>query len=402
MTPATMQCPERVAPATLAAWRDGTLSAADAAHVTAHVPTCPACRAVLSSYDTLDDALRRQPAPEPDERLWRAVQHGMHGTRRMRHASKPAQQLGGGLAALAAVVLLALGFAQVLHSRVVTTVHTSATATTATPAPQGTPTLLPTAVPASPVTNGPRPSWQQARLPVEPLTDQDILTYAVVPGHGESAYACHAISDRAGGTLTFYHTTDRALHWATLTQLKEPGVDVSDCMVQVDALDGNRVLVQVFGQNMDTFKEVVWYEVSEDGGATWTRLDESATLYGLSTWSGRTYALHLQVTDPQHATQRLSFSTDHLHTWRPVDQSLVGPYQGVTNFWLSPSGELLAEVTTWRGTPRRRPLPRDWPLARRRALHSGARPTAAHTGRSSQRPHFPVAKRCHRSSWGSP
>lgn len=345
MTPATIHCSERVAPATLAAWRDGALSAADAAHITTHVAACSACRAVLSTYDTLDDALRRQRAPEPDERLWRAVQHG---TRRMRRASKPAQRLGSGLAALAAVMLLALGFAQVLHNQAVTTVHTSATATTA---PQGTPTLLPTAAPASPATNGPRPSWQQARLPLEPLTDQDILTYAVVPGYGESAYACHAISDRTGGTLTFYRTTDRALHWATLTQLKEPDVDLSDCMVQVDALDGNRILVQAQGQNMQTLKEVVWYELSEDGGATWTRLDESATIYGLSTWSRQTYALHLQVTDPQHATQRLSFSTDHLHTWQPVDQSLVGPYQGVTNFWLSPSGELLAEVTTWRGTP---------------------------------------------------
>lgn len=352
MTPATIHCPERVAPATLAAWRDGALSVAEAAHVTAHVtahvPACSACRAVLSSYDMLDDVLRRQPAPEPDERLWRAVQRGMHGTRRMRRASKPAQRLGGGLAALAAVVLLALGFAQVLHNRAVATVHTSATATTA---PQGTPTLLPTAAPASPATNGPRPSWQQAQLPVAGLTDQDILTYAVVPGHGESAYACHAISDRAGGTLTFYHTTDRALHWATLTQLKEPGVDVSDCMVQVDALDGNRILIQAQGQTMQTLKEVVWYELSEDGGATWIRLDESATIYGVSTWSGHSYALHLQVTDPQHATLRLSVSTDHLHTWQPVDQSLVSPYQGVTNFWLSPSGELLAEVTTWRGTP---------------------------------------------------
>src|SRR5258707_270784 len=108
MTPATMHCPARVAPATLAAWRDGALSAADAAHVTTHVAACPACRAVLSTYDALDDALRRQPAPEPDERLWRAVQqgmHGRHGARRMRSASMgmPAQRLGGGLAALAAV-----------------------------------------------------------------------------------------------------------------------------------------------------------------------------------------------------------------------------------------------------------------------------------------------------------
>ena len=350
MTPATMHCPARVAPATLAAWRDGALSATESAHVAAHVAACPACRAVLSTYDTLDDALRRQPAPEPDERLWRAVQHGMHGTRRMRPASMsmPAQRLGGGLAALAAVVLLALGFAQVLHSRAVATVHTSATATTA---PQGTSTPLPTAVPASPATNGPRPSWQQARLPVEPLTDQDILTYAVVPGHGESAYACHGTSDRSGATLTFYRTTDRALHWARLAQLTEPDVDLADCAVQVDAMDGNRVLVQASGQNMQTLKEVVWYELSEDSGATWNRVDASVRIEGLATWSGRSYALRPEVNDQQIVNFRLAVSTDHLHSWQPLDQPLVGRYQGVSNFWISPSGELLAEVTTWTGAP---------------------------------------------------
>jgi hypothetical protein len=168
-----------------------------------------------------------------------------------------------------------------------------------------------------------------------------------VPGHGESAYACHAISHGDGGTLTFYRTTDRALHWATLTQLKAPGINLSECLVQVDALDGNRVLVEMYGQNMQTFKYARWYELSEDGGATWTRLDESAMIYGLSTWSGRTYAMRVQ----EHTTQSLWVSMDHLRTWQPIDQYFVGPYRGVSNFWVSPSGELLAEVTTWTGFP---------------------------------------------------
>jgi Putative zinc-finger len=345
MTPATTHCPEGVAPATLAAWRDGALPAAEAARVAAHAPECSACRAELTSLEMRDSALRGYPAPEPDERLWPAVREAINGQQESRHTGASARRLAGGLTALAAVVLLALGFAQVLHSQATRTVRTSATAT-ASSGPWGTPTPLPTAMPPSPAADGPHAAWQQARLPIEPLTDRDILTYGIIPGHGESAYACHGISDRNGATLTFYRTADRALHWTTLKQLAAPRIDLTECMVQVDALDGNRVLVEVRGQNMQTFKAVAWYALTEDGGATWTRLDDDSIFYGLATLDGKTYALRQQMIDPEHATQSLSVSTDHLHTWQPIDQSLVGPGQAVANFWLGADGELLAEVAT--------------------------------------------------------
>lgn len=347
MTSATTQCPERVAPETLAAWRDGTLPAAEVARLDTHIPECPACRAALSTYEAQDVALRRYPAPEPDERLWHAVRERIGTGHRSPHTAgrmRP-RRLAGGLGALAAVVLLSLGFAQVLRSRVPASVRTSPTATVS-----GTPTPLPTAVPASPAVPGPRPNWQQAQLPVSPLSDQDILTFAVVPGHGESAYACHAISGSNGATLTFYRTADRALHWTQLTQVTVPHLDASDCMVQVDALDGSRVLIQVRGQDMQTFKDAMWYDLSEDGGKTWTRLDQSAPISDLATIKGTTYALR-QVVEGQTYVAVLSASTDHLRTWQSIDQSLVGPDQMVTNFWLNPDGELMVQVETTSGAP---------------------------------------------------
>lgn len=261
-TPATARCPERIAPAMLAAWRDGALSATEAAHITAHVGECPACQAEIATYEALDTALRSQPAPEPDERLWRAVRASRPALASTRRAGTSFRQRAGRVAALVAVLLLALGFAQVLRGHAPRTTRTSATATTK---PVGTPTALPTALPAAPPTNGPQVSWQPAALPYAPLTDRDILSYGVAPSQGNAAYACHGIADSTGATLTFYSTTDRAQHWRTLTQLHEPSIDLSECMVQVDALDPSRVLVGVRGQDMRTLKEVAWYELSEDG-----------------------------------------------------------------------------------------------------------------------------------------
>lgn len=332
MTSATTHCPERIALATLAAWRDGALSPAEATRVAAHVPGCPGCRAELATYETLDAALRRYRAPEPDARLWNAVRGRMNGGLRSRPRGTPPRRLIGGLGALAAVVLLALGFAQVLHIRVMPDISISAT-----------PTPLPTAVPASPATNGPRLRWQQAQLPAEPLTLLDILTFGVAPSQGDSAYACHVVRDSNGATLTFFHTADRGLHWTSLTQLTEPGINAPVCMVQVDALDASRVLIQVGGYNTQTGKRATWYELSEDGGAMWTRLDESETIEDLATLNGKTYARLVRLDQP-NSMPRLSVSTDHLRTWQPIDQSFLRHNQYIGDFWLSPSGELLAEV----------------------------------------------------------
>lgn len=345
MTEPLTGCALGMSPDDLSAWRDGALDVATKARLDTHVPGCRACRARVGEYDDIAQALRAIPAPEPRYGFGRDPRgHGTNSAERHTpvHPAIRRQRTLGSLGAGAAVVLLALGFAQVLHY------HATMTTTSQL---QRTPTPLPTAVPAAPAVDGPHVNWQQAQLPLEPLTDRDNLSYAVVPGHGESAYACHTISDSTGTTLTFYRTTDRGLHWTTLTQFREPGVNVAVCMVQVDALDANLVLAQTLGQSLQTFKELTWYELSEDGGATWTQWQDSLTTYGLTTLNGKTYALRREGTTGP--TQNLSVSVDHLHTWEPIDQALVRANQEVSNFWVSPDGELLAEVTsvTNAGTP---------------------------------------------------
>src|SRR5262249_14497528 len=102
MTLVTTPCSERIAPATLAAWHDGPLPDAEAARVAAHVPTCRACHAELAAYETLDAALRRHPALEPDGRLWHAVRAAMTGRRRMQYTDTSVRRLTGSLIPLAA------------------------------------------------------------------------------------------------------------------------------------------------------------------------------------------------------------------------------------------------------------------------------------------------------------
>jgi hypothetical protein len=338
---ATTHCLEGITSATLAAWRDGVLSTAEAERIAAHAPECPTCSAELATYDRLDAMLRRRQTPEPDGRLWQAVRDTMIGGRRRRHVDLRAPRLAGGLGAVAAVLLLALGLAQVLHYRAALSARTSATAT-ATSQPQGTPTPLPTAIPPAPAVDGPRPNWQQAHLPA-PLDNQHFLPFAIAPNDGESAYACNVTSDDNGGTVTFYRTTDRALHWTTLShfQVKEPSVSIK-CSITVGALDANLVLGGISVYNTQSNNRLTWYELSEDGGTTWTRLDATWGLSSLATVNGKTYALRQKDGTPQ----AISVSVDHLHTWQSVSQALVGPNQWVSNYWLSPSGELLAEVTS--------------------------------------------------------
>ena len=51
-------------------------------------------------------------------------------------------------------------------------------------------------------------------------------------------------------------------------------------MVQVDALDANRVLVGIMGQDCtDILQRRTFHELTEDGGATWTKLPSSDDAY---------------------------------------------------------------------------------------------------------------------------
>lgn len=150
-----------------------------------------------------------------------------------------------------------------------------------------------------------------------------------------------------------YRTSDRAVHWTRLTQFSLPHIQTSDCTVQVDALDANRALVSIWGQNMQNFQDVRFHELTEDGGATWTKLSYDNLIYGITTVKGRTYAIRIQAVGVQRNgqplyIQHLAVSTDHLRSWQTIDTDLTDSVQneGVWRFWARPDGELLAQATT--------------------------------------------------------
>ena len=285
MTTANVSCPLALPPTTIAAWRDGALSAAESARIAAHIAGCVACQRELAMYDSLDNALRRQPVPASDGRLWRAVRAGMTSNRRPRNTSRKMRRMVGATSALAAVLLLALGFAQLFQLRGNVTYHPASTATV-----QGTPTPLPTAAPPSPAVRAASPNWQPGNFPTSGITfgdkSDDILTFGVAATDGATAYSCYSTTNQAGSLLRMYRTSDRAVHWTQLVQFPMPHFQTSDCMVQVDALDANRVFVSIMGQDFQTLASEQFHELTEDGGATWTKLSNDDEYYGMTTVNG--------------------------------------------------------------------------------------------------------------------
>ncbi|HEU4784586.1 MAG TPA: zf-HC2 domain-containing protein, partial [Ktedonobacterales bacterium] len=358
MTTANASCSLGISHATIAAWRDGALPSDESARIAAHVSGCEACRHEIALYESLDNALRRQPVPQSDGRLWRAVRAGMTSAHGPRNTRRTVRRVAGATSALAAVLLLALGFAQLFQARGNITYHPSSTATVV----QGTPTPLPTVGPVSPAVPGTPLTVTPANLPTSGITfgerSDDILSFGVASTDGNIAYACYSQTSNTGGhvssQITIYRTSDRAMHWTRLAQFPWPDAQTSECVVQVDALDSSRVLVHIGGQDVTTFNEVQWYELTEDSGATWIRLAYSDSLSYLATANRRTYAIRWQVIRQQSNGQpkyevHLSVSTDHLRTWQPIDVPITSAGGAVSQFWVRSDGTILAMVSSSAG-----------------------------------------------------
>src|SRR6185312_10907483 len=118
----------------------------------------------------------------------------------------------------------------------------------------------------------------------------DILSFGVASTNGNIAYACYSQTSNTGGhvnsQITIYRTSDRAAHWTRLAQFPWPDAQTSDCVVQVDALDSSRVLVSINGQDVQTLTTVQFQELTEDSGATWTKLSYGDGLSYLATANG--------------------------------------------------------------------------------------------------------------------
>jgi len=245
----------------------------------------------------------------------------------------------GGIAAVAVVALVVLGFARVLQLQAQKP-HTGTTSRTIISSP-------PTAIPASAPRIATPISWQNGVLPPGTAGDpsKTILTYTVSPQDGNTAYLCYGQSDPVNQPLSIWVTHDRALHWALASLLPEAG-QVSDCELEVDAGDVQRITANVLGQDVTTLATIDRTYLSDDGGAHWTQLPGSmGSLSGLTTAGAVSFA---NLWSPQSANgtnkTQLVVSQDDFKTWRPIDATLQA-YGEVTQFWASPDGsDVLALV----------------------------------------------------------
>jgi hypothetical protein len=329
--------------ATLSAWRDAALSLAEMERVGAHIAQCSACQERLAEYNAVARRLRAQRVPEPDERLWRAVRAEMarrptHGAR-LRHVASSGN-IGRNLVAVAAVLLLAVGFAETLRSIVLGRTTGVATPTATATTPQTAPIR-----------------WQQAPPPAFLSANASIGSLVVVaPSDGRTAYACVPSPPTSAAPPVVWVTHDEAAHWARAAGLPSAATagPTTQCTLAVDANDPQTAVAVVYWQVGRLGPDVLSSSTyaTRDGGASWRLLTgpEPFTITQLASGQGVTYALRSTVPQPgQPGTivLSLSASSDGLRTWQSIDQPLTAQGLQVTAFWLDPgTGAIVVHATS--------------------------------------------------------
>jgi hypothetical protein len=306
---------------TLSALRDGALQTNETRALQAHIAGCRACQNRLREYDTLGGALQSERPPEPDERLWQGVRAALRrGSRRASRFGQPRQAMVSAVGALAAVLLLALGFTLLFHALGggpgITNTPTATSNATATQ--QATPTQTST-VTATPGLTFPT-QWQTASgLP------PNVLGYAFAESMPRIGYAC----TNAGQTGSFWATSDGGATWTTVAT----GVGAPDgCGISVNAADPNDVLVW----------DSVILSRSHDGGRTWQTLGSITGQSGPSMWrhavvlGSRIVAAAIAESDAGSGLRDdLYASDDGGTTWQPLARSLWPQGVNVGDFVLA-------------------------------------------------------------------
>lgn len=133
-------CALGVTGARLAAWRSQALSARKMARISAHVPQCPSCQALVAQFDTISRQLRDLPELDPGQRVWRQVRQRITTTPMERRPPMRTRSWWTG-AGIALAALVFFGILTQLQHRPTTTPGGGVTATIAL-----TPTVAPFAV----------------------------------------------------------------------------------------------------------------------------------------------------------------------------------------------------------------------------------------------------------------
>jgi hypothetical protein len=150
-TPTDAACALGIAPATLSALRDESLPPAETQRLRAHIPTCAACQARIAAFNRVGLALRRQRDLEPGAGVWATLQPQVLRKGRFTMPTTRRNFIGGTIAALSVIILVAL-FAQVLRHHGAVTIPGTAGPTATTSAsftPHPKPSPPPTSTPVS-------------------------------------------------------------------------------------------------------------------------------------------------------------------------------------------------------------------------------------------------------------
>ena len=342
MSSTTIPCAQGVAPATLAAWRDGALGGREAGRLRAHIADCAACQAQLAAQERADAAIRAQPVPIPDERLWRGVRDGIEHPRRRVGANRSGRPMTrrailSGIAAVAAIALITVGFARVLQARQTLMRPHGAHAT-------ATPNINVTAVPPQTQAIAGTPlRWYGGELPptAAAYSIQAWLNYAFAVSDGNTAYACLVPAPNSQ-TVQIWVTHNRAATW-TMTQTLQVSVYANVCTVAVDQSNAQQLTVFIANQATGPLAHglVTRTYLSVDGGSSWRLLSATYELLSVKTAGGATYALQETYNSPAtsfpSATIDLVVSRDRLQHWRVIDPPFPAG-EAANMFWVAPDG----------------------------------------------------------------
>ena len=179
-------------------------------------------------------------------------------------------------------------------------------------------------------------TWRAATVPKGSV-------YAVAPGDGDIAYACHVASARQ---LSIAVTRDRAVHW---THAGDIGLteDANQCFITIDGHQPRTVVITAIWEPKGASPIITFSTsyVTFDGGATWRGLSGPKPYWvsQLATRGGAIYGF-LRVQEGEAQVPELAVSRDQMRTWRTILLK-ISEFDGSDGnyFWLNPdTGALLA------------------------------------------------------------
>lgn len=231
--------------------------------------------------------------------------------------------------AVAAVIVLVAGFAQVFaHFR----------DTSQAPVPAATPAP---------------PKWQSV-TPPQLAAGQRFDSFAASPANGDLAFLCAVAPSTLDATPTLWATHDRGTTWTRASDVPLRRSDLASCSVVPDSTaTGTLVMTIAYGASAVNGSFPLVSYVTTDGGQSWRALPFSASssvfnlafeldVFDLASVQGKTYAVLNVPPNAQGVTNRLEVSSDQMRTWRPIDGALLSAGNQATRLFADPSSGQLA------------------------------------------------------------